>query len=97
MLHRHSVQTPDRYNRDIAISDLSENSLGVLNTVKWLDGSNSFVCFHYITDTVLFLSLPYYSMPVEVLEPINHARSFPIMHLHDSTQLRKEKYGVRIV
>ena len=88
----------DRYNGDIAISDLSENNLGVLNAVKWLDDTNSVVCFHYISGSVLFLSLLYYSMPVEVLEPINHApRPFPIMHLHDSTQQRKLKYGVRIL
>jgi hypothetical protein len=73
----------DRYNGDIAVSNMPENNLGVLNAVKWLDDVNSVVCFHYITNTVLFLSLPYYSMPVEVLEPINHTRPFPIMHLHD--------------
>jgi len=87
----------DRYNGDIAISDLSENNLGVLNAVKWLDDSNSVVCFHYITDTALLLSLPYYSMPVEAPEPINHVRSFPVMQLHNSTQQRKVKYGVRIL
>jgi len=87
----------DRYNGVIAISDLSENDLGVLNAVKWLDGCYSVVSFHYITDTVFLLSLPHYSTPVEALEPINHARSFPILHLHDSTQHRKDKYGVRIL
>jgi len=87
----------DRYNGVIAISDLSENNLVVLKAVKWLDECNSVVCSHYVTDTVLFLSLPHYSTPVEMLEPINHARFFPIMHLHDSTQQRKDKYGVRIL
>jgi hypothetical protein len=80
----------DRYNRDIVISDLSENNLVVLNGVKWEDECNLAVCFHYITDTVLFLYLPFYSIPVEVLETINHARSFPIMQLHDSFQQRND-------
>ena len=88
----------DRYSGDIVRSYLSENNLGGdFKRSEMADVSNLAVCLYCITDTPFTLSLPCYSMAGEVLEPINHQRSFPIMHIHYSIQHTEEKYGVRIV